>query len=100
MLVINGIDNILYISGIIIVALLFTVQYIICSKAKRIGVKLIPIYGILLLIILAILVATSDNSGSLIDLKWTVAFIILGVALICSISVGAAWAIYKIRNKK
>lgn len=98
MLAINGIDYIFYIIGII-VALLFAVQYIICCKAKRIGVKLIPVYGICLLIIWAILVAVSDNSGSLIDLKWAVVVMILGVALICSISVGAAWAIYKIRKK-
>ena len=104
MFVINGVDyafQIIAISFVILsIAVYFTAQYLLCKKAKKLGIKLIPAYGVLLLIVLAILVAVSDNRGSILDLQSFVALVVLGYALICGISSGVAWVIYRIKIKK
>jgi hypothetical protein len=90
-----------FVLGIIAFLLIFIIQLALCFKAKRLAVKLIPVYFVIALFILAGLVAVSDNAGSLLDLRGFVAKIISGFALGCGISIGTAWQIYKYkRNKK
>ena len=104
MFMINGVDYTFHIFAVIfvvvIVSLFFVGQYILCRKAKHIAIKLIPAYGVFLLIILAILVAMGGTGGSFIDLRSFVAWVILGIASICGVSSGAAWVIYRVKNKK
>jgi hypothetical protein len=104
MFVINGIDYAFHIFAttfiVASVAVFFTVQYILCKKSKRMAIKLIPAYGVLILIILAFLVTISSTGGSFIDLRSFIALVILGYALICGISAGVAWVIYRIIKRK
>ena len=104
MLVIDGVDYTFHVLAAFfvvgIVAIFFTGQYILCSKAKRTRTKLIPAYCVLLLVAAAISVAVGDTGGSPIDLRGVVALMILAVAFICGASSGAAWIIYKVRRKK
>ena len=101
MFVINGTDYTLIAVGIIVAALFFAVQYFLCGKARRIGVKLIPVYFSLLILVLAALVMTGDRGDPFIeDMRGVVALAILGFAVVCGISTGAAWMVYKARNKK
>jgi len=101
---INDVDYTFHIlavlSIIVIVALFFGGQYILCKKAKHMAVKLIPAYIIFLLVAAAILVATGDTGGSPIDMRGVVSLMILGIAFICGLSSGAAWLIYKVICEK
>ena len=103
MFVADGVDYTFHVVGIIlfiaIVAIIFTVQYMLCSRAKKTRTKLIPAYGVLLLAAVAILVAIGDTGGSPIDLRGVAALMILAIALICGVSSGVAWAIYRARKK-
>ena len=104
MFVINGVDYAFHVFAVIfvviIVALFFVGQYILCKRAKRMAIKLIPVYAVFLMAILAILVTMGGTGGSPIDLRSFVAWIIVGIAAICGISSGAAWLTYRIRTKK
>ena len=104
MFIINGVDYTFHVFGILFVAasaaIFFTAQYMLCSKAKKISTRLIPAYGVLLLVVLAIIVTTGGTGGSPIDLRGAVALMILGFASICGLSAGAAWVIYRVRSKK
>ena len=104
MIVINGIDYTFHIFAaifvVVIVSLFFAGQYILCKKAKHMAVKLIPTYVVFLLVILAILVTMGGTGGSFIDLRSFVAWVILGIASIGGVSLGAAWVIYRVKNKK
>jgi len=99
MLMINDVDYTFYIlavlSLIIIVALFFGGQYTLCKKGKHMAIKLIPVYIVLLLVAAAILVATGDTGGSPIDMRGVVSLMILGIALVCALSAGAAWLTHK-----
>ena len=103
MFAINGVDytfHIIAISFVILsIAVYFTAQYLLCKKAKKLTVKLIPAYAVLLLIVLAGLVAVSGTGGSVIDLRSFVALVILCYAAICAVSAGLAWLIYKLKRK-
>ena len=83
-----------------LIAVFFTVQYMLCSRVKKTWIKLIPAFVVLLYVAAAILVATGDTGGSPIDLRGVVASMILIFALICGVSLGAAWVVYRVRNKK
>ena len=102
--VIDGIDYTFHIFGIVFiiisVILFFTVQYLLCSRAKKTRTKLIPAYGVVLQIVLAIFVTLSDNHGSFLDLRSFVALVILCYALICAISAMVAWVIFSAKNKR
>ena len=104
MFVIDEVDFAFHIFAIafvvISVAIFFTAQYILCSRAKKTRTKLIPACFVLLLVVSAILVAIGNTGGSPVDLRGVAALMILGVALICGISAGAAWLTYRVRNKK
>ena len=101
MFVINGTDYSLIVVGIIAAALFFAVQYFLCGKARSLGVKLIPVYFILIILVLAALVIAGDRGDTFIeDIRGVVALVILGFALVCGISTGAAWVVYRARNKK
>ena len=89
-----------FVLSIISFLLIFIIQLALCFKTKRLAVKLIPVYFDILLLILAGLVAVSDNAGSLLDLRGFVAKIILGFALGFGISIGTAWQIYKSNRSK
>lgn len=93
--VINGVDYFLFVIGGVGALVIFIIQLALCFKTKKTGVKLIPAYFILFLIVVAILSATGGNTGFFIDLSGFVAKVILCVALIFGIAIGAAWLIFK-----
>ena len=103
MLVIDGVDYAFHLFGIlfviVIAVIFFSAQYMLCSRAKKTRTKLIPAYCVLLLVAVAILIATGDNGGSPIDLRGAAAFMVLAVAFICGVSSGAAWVMYRVKNK-
>ena len=99
--VVNGLDYSLFVIGGAGALLLFAVQLALCFKAKSKRVKLIPVYFIGLLIILAIAsVAIGTSPESLMDLSGLVAIVILCVALLFGTAIGAAWLVFRIRTKK
>ena len=104
MFVVDGIDYTFWLFGIlaviVTVAIVFTAQYMLCSRAKKTGTKLIPLYGILFLVAAAIFIAKGDNGGSPIDLRAVAALMVLAIAFICGVSSGAAWVIYRMKSKK
>ena len=103
MFVVNGIDYTFQIIAaafvILSIVAYFTAQYLLCKKAKKLAIKLIPSYAVLLLIVLAGLAAVSGTGGSVVDLRGFVALVILGYALICAVSVGLAWMMYGLKRK-
>jgi len=99
--VINGTDYSLFVVGGIGALIFFVGQLTLCFKAKKIGVKLIPVYFVCLLVALAIVsVIIGTSPESLMDLSGLIAIVILCVALLFDISIGAAWLIYRIKTKK
>ena len=99
--VINGTDYSLFVIGGIGAIIFFAIQLALCFKAKKLSVKLIPVYFICLLVALAIAsVIIEVSPDSLMDLSGLIAIVILCVALLFGISIGVAWLIYKIKAKK
>ena len=99
--VINGTDYSLFVIGGVGALIFFAIQLALCFKAKKTGVKLIPVYFICLLVVLAIAsVIIGTSPESLMDLSGLIAIVILCVALLFGVSIGAAWLIYRIRAKK
>ena len=99
--VVNGSDYSLIIIGAICAILTFVIQLFLCFKAKRTGIKLIPLYFTLLLCVLAAVTALFGGSpDSFMDLSGLVAVVIFCIALLFGISTGAAWLIYKVKTRK
>ena len=98
--VINQADYSLFFIGGFSALAFFALQLVLCFKAKSNRVKLIPVYFILLLILLAIAaVVIGTSPESLIDLSGLVAAVILCIALLLGISIGAAWLIYRAKTE-
>jgi hypothetical protein len=98
---INGVDYSLFVIGGGAVVIFFAAQLALCFKTRKMWVKLIPVYFIGLLLVLAVLAVTiGDSSDSFMDLSGLVAIVILCFALLLGFPVGAAWVIYRMRNNK
>ena len=83
------------------VIVIFVAQLALCFKTKKLSVKLIPIYFVILMIGLVIAtVEIGSPSESLMDLSGLVAMVILCAALIFGVAIGAAWLIYKLYKKQ
>lgn len=101
MFIINGTDYTLCIIGIIGALLFFVVQLILCLKAKKMAVKLIPAY----IIFFCVLLVVADllglfPGGGVISTQGILALalsIVAGIALVGDI---AAWAAYRIYKRK
>ena len=99
-MMIDGTDYTIPALCLLAVLLFFTVQYLLCRKAKRLAVKMIPFYGVGLLLLAAIGVLNTDNRGSFIDLRGLLAMLIAGFALLCALAAGAAWLLHWLRHRK
>ena len=96
--VINGVDYSLFVIGGIGALISFAVQYILCCKAKRKWVKLIPVCFLLAILAIAALIA--DSAGSIIKISEVVAVVLLCIAVLMGIAIGAAWLVYNVRTKR
>ena len=95
----NGTDYTIPFIVIISVIILFAIQYILCIKARKTVLKLIPLLYIAFLAVLAVMFARSGGGG-FIDLSMLAALLILIYAAICLASILAAWIVYKIKSRK
>ncbi len=98
MLTINGTDYTLPAIILISVIVLFSIQYLFCTRAKKTWQKLLPLLYVIFLFALAVfVVVTADGSGFL-DFSGVLAVFICIYAAICAVTIGAAWIVYKIRK--
>ena len=99
MLTINGTDYTLPAIILLSVIVLFSIQYLLCSNAKKTWQKLLPLLYVAFLIAWAVfIVAAADGSG-FIDFSGVLAVFICIYAAICAVTIGAAWIVYKIRKR-
>ena len=99
MLTINGTDYTLPAIILISVIVLFSIQYLFCTRAKKTWQKLLPLLYVIFLFALAVfVVVTADGSGFL-DFSGVLAVFICIYAAICAVAIGAAWIVYKIRKR-
>ena len=99
MLTVNDTDYTLPAIVLISIIVLFSVQYMLCVKAKRTWLKLLPLLYVIFLFALAVfVVVTADGSGFL-DFSGVLAVFICIYAAICAAAIGAAWIVYKIRKR-
>lgn len=99
MLMFNGTDYTIPVFVALSVILLFTLQYTLCRRAKRLWVKLLPLLYVLLWLVLA-LVTFMTPANVFIDLNLLVAMLFAVYALICAVPIGLAWLIYWLKTKK
>ena len=99
MFTINGTDYTLPAIVLISFIVLFSIQYMFCTRAKKTWQKLLPLLYVAFLITWAVfIVATADGSGFL-DFSGVLAVFICIYAAICAVAIGAAWIVYKIRKR-
>ena len=99
MLTINGTDYTLPAIILISVIVLFSIQYLFCTRAKKTWQKLLPLLYVIFLFALAVfVVVTADGSGFL-DFSGVLAVFICIYAAICAAAIGATWIVYKTRKR-
>jgi hypothetical protein len=95
----SGIDFSLIAYGIIGAGVVFAVQLLLCSKVKKLAVKLIPAY----FIIVCLMVMSADLLGLIkysgfISLQGIIAIALSFVSGITLVGVILAWVVYGIRE--
>lgn len=75
-------------------------QYQLCRRTKRLVLRLIPGYGVVLLLILAAVEYASYNPGGFLDLSAFVAAVLAVYAAACAVSSGVGWLVWKIKEKR
>jgi len=85
--------------GLVLAVVFFTIQLLLCFKAKKPMIKRIPAYIILLFGVFVLLICIGvfgEGSGFLGNIHLIVAAILAIVGCIASIGILAAWIVYKI----
>ena len=100
MFVINGTDYTLFVLAAVAALVFFAGQYALCRWAKRPIFRCIPACAVVLLLLLAQYVLSSDNRGSFIDLRGAMAAVIVGFALLCAVSASLGWLLWRWQSRK
>lgn len=100
MFVINGTDYTLFVLAAVAALVFFAGQYALCRWAKRPIFRYIPACAVVLLLLLAQYVLSSDNRGSFIDLRGAAAAVIVGFALLCAVSASLGWLLWRWQSRK
>ena len=95
----DGVDYSLFVISLGGGLLLFALQLLLCFKANRMIVKLIPVYLLVPVFGLAVFCLFED-SGGFIDLRFVVAALIAAIGGTYGLFVGAAWLIWYLKMKK
>ena len=99
MFMINGTNYTFHLLALISFSLLFMLQYLLCKKANRRVMKLIPVCVVIFIFILAtVILFTPQNS--IFDLRGLVAVLLYCYGLVCAVAVGLAWIVYKMKKRK
>lgn len=98
MFTINGTDYTLYVIVAVSVIVLFTLQSVLCRRAKRMFLKLLPLGYVALTLVLAVACLFGDTGG-FIDLRDAFALILCGYAAICAAAIGLAWLVCRMKSK-
>ena len=99
-MIFNGTDYTIPVIVIISIVLLFTVQYILCTKTKKIIIKLIPLLYDVFIMVLGVLTLLMPSGGGFIDLRAAIALLLFIYAVICAASILAAWIVYIVKKNK
>ena len=75
-------------------------QYWLCRKTTRLALRLIPLYAVAALLVLAAVEYASYNPGGFLDLSAFVAAVIAVYAAACALSAGGGWLIWSLQNRK
>lgn len=81
---------------------IFLIQFILCMKAKKTAVKLIPVYLIFACYATALILYLVEllNGGGGVAIGSIFAFIIVFVATVALFADALSWAIYKLTRRK
>ena len=86
---------------LIAILLLFAAgQYWLCRKTTRLALRLIPLYAVAALLVLAAVEYASYNPGGFLDLSAFVSAVIAVYAAACALSAGVGWLIWYLQNRK
>ena len=99
MFAVNGTDYTLFVLAAAAALVFFAGQYTLCRWTRRSVFRCIPACAVVLLLLLAQYVLSSDNRGSFIDLRGAVAAIIAGFALLCAVSAGLGWLLWRQKSR-
>lgn len=97
MFMINGTDYTLYIIAFATVTFMFFLQLYLCRKAKSRKIQMLPLLFVVFLLMMALVTYITPDTSGFIDLSGLVAVMFLIYAAICSVAIGLAWAVYKIK---
>ncbi len=89
--------------GLVLAAAFFSIQLLLCFKAKKTIIKQIPLYMILLFSAFVLLICIGlfgEGSGFLGNIHLMIAAILAIVGGIASIGILAAWIVYKLYTRK
>lgn len=89
--------------GGVLLGVLFVFQLFLCNKARRTSVKLIPLYGLLLMVGIALLICLGvfgTGDGFLGNVNVLVAEILAIISMFSLVGIGAAWIVYFCRLKR
>ena len=100
MFAVNGTDYTLFVLAAAAALVFFAGQYALCRWARRSVFRCIPACAVVLLLLLAQYVLSSDNRGSFIDLRGAVAAIIAGFALLSAVSAGLGGLLWRQKSRK
>ena len=84
--------------GIVLAALFFAVQLILCFKIKSLAMRLIPVYLVIAGFILCALMAVFGGDSSAGDIEiyaWQFALLLAIVPALAGVGDGIAWGIYR-----
>lgn len=99
MFVFNGTDYTIVIVPLLIGIGLFALQLYLCRKARRMAVKLIPVYAVALTFLLAICTACSHSTMGFWDLNSLMAIIFAIIGCCFAFFVGLAWIVHSFLKK-
>ena len=78
---------------------LFGLQLLLCFKSKHMAVKLIPVYFVLAVLLFAGYFALFVDGSGFLDMSGVVAAFFAIVGVVMGLCVGAAWLIWKRKQK-
>jgi len=100
MLVVNGTDYTLWIFIVATVVVLFGVQFLLCRKTRKLGIKLLPMLIVVACFVMVPVTMLSSNHGSFLDLRGLVSMLFALYGLICAAAIGAAWLANWLINRR
>lgn len=95
-----GSVDVTFLIPLLLCLMLFALQLLLCFKAKHMAVKLIPLYFIAAVLLLALYIALFVDGSGFLDLSGVLALYVAAVGGVMGLFVGAAWLLHKLITRK